>query len=267
MRPNQTPSPSPAVTPDKDWITCDTHRTGRYYGDCYAEWDIPATGLVRFSTSADGGRTWSAPQGTAGNVSGTDGQPLVRPDGTVVVPLQTSVGTSGTTRIQLVESRDGGRTWGPARQITQGRTAADPGDLVSALTISAAQDASGKLYVVWKDCRFWPGCSANDGGARIHRLADLDQHPQIDARYISSAGGGATWTTPVQIGEPLSPAWLVKGNDGSVHLGDYFGPAVMPRGSMVVVFPLALTPPSGTTLHENMYTVPGGLPIGRPGRK
>ncbi len=57
-----------------------------------------------------------------------------------------------------------------------------------------------------------------------------------------------------------------EGDDGSVHLGDYFGPAVMPRGNMVVVFPLALTPPSGTTLHENMYTVRGGLPIGRRGR-
>jgi hypothetical protein len=235
----------------------------------------------------------------------------VRPGGTVVVPLETTNDPSGPTSILLVESRDGGRSWGPARQITQGRTVADPGDLVSALTISVAQDASGKLYVVWKDCRFRPGCSANDivmttsadgvrwspvrrvtGGTADDTLPGIGVDPassgssarmgifyysfpapgctgspgQIDARYISSADGGATWNTPVQIGKPMSPAWLVKGNDGSVHLGDYFGPAVMPRGNLVVVFPLALTPPSGTTLHENMYTVPGGLPIGRRGR-
>jgi hypothetical protein len=65
----------------------------------------------------------------------------------------------------------------------------------------------------------------------------------------------------------LSPDWLVKGDDGTPHLGDYFGPAVLPRGNMVVVFPLALTAPSGTTLHENMYAVPGGLLIGSRGRR
>jgi hypothetical protein len=37
--------------------------------------------------SADGGRTWGAAKTTANRATGTAGKPLVRPDGTVVVPV------------------------------------------------------------------------------------------------------------------------------------------------------------------------------------
>ena len=40
------------------------------------------------STSTDGGRTWSVPIPTAGHDKGLGGQPVVQPDGTVVVPFE-----------------------------------------------------------------------------------------------------------------------------------------------------------------------------------
>src|SRR5581483_3533806 len=73
---------------DKDWIACDTTASSPFYGNCYVEWDLPGRGnLVQMSTSTDGGQTWSAPQSSANNATVIGGQPLVQPNGTVVVPI------------------------------------------------------------------------------------------------------------------------------------------------------------------------------------
>ena len=42
------------------------------------------------STSSDGGLTWGAATATANRSTGIGGQPLVQPNGTVVVPIETS---------------------------------------------------------------------------------------------------------------------------------------------------------------------------------
>src|SRR3954469_16155612 len=80
---------------DKNWIACDNTSTSPFYGHCYTEWDDHGAGnLLKMSTSTDGGQTWSAAASNGSGVIG--GQPVVRPNGTVVVPIdnanETAVG-------------------------------------------------------------------------------------------------------------------------------------------------------------------------------
>ncbi|MGB7622891.1 MAG: sialidase family protein, partial [Terriglobia bacterium] len=97
---------------DKDWIVCDNTVTSSFYGHCYVEWDIASSGdQVQMSTSSDGGSTWSAEQGTADNASGLGGQPLVQPNGTVVVPFLSVGGLGSTSSISAFTSTDGGANW------------------------------------------------------------------------------------------------------------------------------------------------------------
>jgi Neuraminidase (sialidase) len=64
--------------------------------------------LEQMSTSTDGGLTWSAPQATADQAHGLGGQPLVQPDGRVIVPFE---GISRSGGIRAFTSDDGGATF------------------------------------------------------------------------------------------------------------------------------------------------------------
>ncbi len=85
-----------SVTPkvnssDKNWIVCDSTSTSPFYGNCYVEWDNPDIGdQILMSTSSDGGLTWGTATTTTNRATGIGGQPLVQPNGTVVVPIETS---------------------------------------------------------------------------------------------------------------------------------------------------------------------------------
>src|SRR5580704_1714062 len=75
-------------SPDKNWITCDSTPTSKFYGHCYTEWDDTNNGnQIEMSTSTDGGKTWGPALSTLRRDSGIGGQPLVQPNGTVVVPI------------------------------------------------------------------------------------------------------------------------------------------------------------------------------------
>lgn len=93
------------ISSDKNWVVCDSYSASPYYGNCYAEWDNPDNGdEVMMSTSSDGGLTWGAAIAPGGGFFGIGGQPLVQPNGTVVVPIETS-GISAFT------STNGGASW------------------------------------------------------------------------------------------------------------------------------------------------------------
>ncbi|GAC1400689.1 MAG: sialidase family protein [Ktedonobacteraceae bacterium] len=158
---------------DKNWITCDNTATSPFYGHCYSEWDITTSGnLVQMSMSSDGGNSWSVGQATAQNASGLGGQPLVQPNGTVIVPF-----LSSTPSISAFTSSDGGASWGNSVTISS-----QTDHTVTALRTeplpSAQIDSTGTIYVVWQDCRFESGCSAND-------------------MVMSTSTDGVTWS-PVQ---------------------------------------------------------------------
>jgi hypothetical protein len=140
---------------DKNWIVCDSTSTSPFYGNCYVEWDNPNTGEILMSTSTDGGLTWGAAKGTSNHAAGIGGQPLVQPNGTVVVPIE-------TTGISAFSSTDGGNTWTAPVKVAGIQSHLDAGGIRSGPLPSAAVDGAGTIWVVWEDCRFRSKCFTND---------------------------------------------------------------------------------------------------------
>jgi hypothetical protein len=144
---------------DKNWTVCDNHRSSPFFGHCYTEFDdFAQADRIKMSTSTDGGLTWSAPINTADNWFGLGGQPVVQPDGTVIVPIQNLV-LSG---LQAFRSTDGGQNWTAVVQVTPTTFHRAGGGLRSGPGPSADVDRSGKVYAAWADCRFRAGCTSND---------------------------------------------------------------------------------------------------------
>ena len=154
---NPVGSPTTASS-DKNWIVCDSWAASPYYGNCYLEWDDPfSQGEIFMSTSVDGGLTWGPPTATAKAALGIGGQPLVQPNGTVVVPIELDNGP-----MAAYVSSDGGATWTAPVAISNIQFHADAGGIRSGPLPSAAVDGAGTVWVVWEDCRFRSGCSTND---------------------------------------------------------------------------------------------------------
>jgi BNR repeat-like domain len=144
---------------DKEWVVCDNHAASPFYGHCYIEWDAFSSGDTIFmSTSTDGGASWSVPKTPSGTPKGYAGQPLVQPDGRVVVAYD----NPDSTALLAFDSTDGGQTWSAATEITPVYDHEVAGGLRTEPIPSAEIDAGGRIYVVWQDCRFRSGCSSND---------------------------------------------------------------------------------------------------------
>jgi hypothetical protein len=144
---------------DKNWIVCDTHATSPHYGNCYQTWDDFGSGnLLLQNRSIDGGLTWSAPLPTANNASGLGGQPVVQPNGTVVIPA----GNAFLTAIIAFRSTDGGDSWSEATLVSPAPTHNVAGNLRTDPLPTAEIGADGRVFVVWQDCRFRKACKVND---------------------------------------------------------------------------------------------------------
>jgi hypothetical protein len=175
---------------DKNWIVCDNGPRSPYQGRCYVTW----TAVVRndevfaVAVSSDGGLTWGPPV-LVNDVQGSGWQPLVRPDGTLVVVFVTS------RAVEAVRSRDGGRTF--TRPVVVAALRDSPTRGLRAPSLPSAEvDASGRIVVAWLDCRFRVGCgqevtandvvlsSSTDGRrwTRVRRVptgSDLDGLPHL----------------------------------------------------------------------------------------
>jgi hypothetical protein len=176
---------------DKNWIACDDWPASPYAGRCYVTWSNPADGsAVALSTSTDGGLQWG-PAATAAGASGTGTQPVVRPDGTLVIPYR----ASGMT-IRALVSRDGGATLGAPIAVADVRVAPVP-ELRSPPLPSAEVAADGRVYVVWHDCRFRRDCGSND-------------------IVLVSSADGVSWSVPARV--PLSALRFAGAPDrGETH--------------------------------------------------
>ncbi len=145
-------------TYDKNWIACDNWVSSPHYGNCYTEWDDNGQGnLLLMSTSTDGGLTWGPALSPAGSPSGLGGQPIVLPNGTVVVPY-----SANYSSIRAFRSTNGGATWTSAVLVASQSRHNVAANLRDPPLPSAEVDGSGRVYVVWHDCRFRSGCPAND---------------------------------------------------------------------------------------------------------
>ena len=175
--------PPPAVKKvdlDKNWTVCDNGMSSPFRGHCYTEFDNFGQGDLEYmSTSTDGGATWSVPISTAGNDKGLGGQPVVQPNGTVVVPFESLNG-----KIEAFTSIDGGASWTKGVSVSSIRFHPVAGGLRTSPLPSAEIDGSGKVYVAWEDCRFRQHCSSND-------------------IVFSTSSDGVTWSDTARI--PIDP--------------------------------------------------------------
>ncbi len=142
---------------DKNWIVCDDTAASPFYGRCYAEVDNAGGGnLLEMFSSADGGLTWApSPVPSVGVIGG---QPLVQPNGTVVMPIDDA--NEGT--VESFVSTNGGASYTGPYLVAAISSHTDAGGIRSGPLPSAEIDGAGKVYVVWQDCRFRNGCAAND---------------------------------------------------------------------------------------------------------
>jgi hypothetical protein len=213
---NPVPIPAPdtnKVDLDKNWTVCDNHPGSLGYGNCYTEFDNFGQGDLEYmSTSTDGGLTWSTPVSPAGNPKGLGGQPLVQPDGTVVVPFEALNG-----KIEAFSSDDRGATWGRVAVVDNVRSHANSGGLRTSPLPSAEIAADGTVYVAWQDCRFRAGCSAND--IVFSKSSDGVNWSDTARIPIDSVSSGADHFIP---GIAVDPA--TSGPDTHLALTYYFYP-------------------------------------------
>jgi hypothetical protein len=141
---------------DKNWIVCDNTPASPFFGSCYTQYDDFGNGnRLHMSYSRDGGQTWTESKVPRVGVIG--GQPVVQPNGNVVVPID----NASETVVGYTISTNGGVKFGQAFGITGIAAANDPGDIRSGPLPSAEISGDGTIYVVWEDCRFRAGCPAN----------------------------------------------------------------------------------------------------------
>ena len=190
---------------DKEWITCDNWRHSRFAGRCYLSYmDFEHQGVMT-RRSLDGGRTWSAQTGWTVPPAFRDGangvQPVVRPNGTLVIPFSVFGGSGGSVnQLAAIRSLDGGATFLPATKIAD-LAAVDVFDLRVPPLPSVAIDGGGTIYLSWTDCRFVAECNAN-------------------GIVFSKSRDGVDWTAPVRV-RTGGRGWTVN----------HFLPGLAARGS------------------------------------
>jgi hypothetical protein len=285
---------------DKNWSVCDNTPASPFYGNCYTEWDQAfGSGDVLMSVSSDGGETWGPGRPSSDHAGGLGGEPVVQPNGTVIVPFEGG-------GIDVFSSPNGGKSWGKSQAIASIDSHLVAGGLRNPNLPSVAVDGAGKVFVAWSDCRFRNSCASNDivmsssadgktwsAVTRIpidaatstvdHFLPGIgidpatsgsSAHMTIVYYFYPTAKCGAT-TCALEVGFVSSSdggaTWTAGAKIGGpmrlawLPVSDD-GPMVADyigvsyvNGNAFGVFAVALAP-SGKTLHESMYTTKSPLP-------
>jgi hypothetical protein len=294
--------PAPAankVNLDKNWTVCDNNSGSPFYGHCYTEFDNFGQGDLEYmSTSTADGQNWSIPVPTAGNDKGLGGQPLVQPDGTVIVPFESLNGKEAA-----FESTDGGQTWARANTISSIRFAPVGGGLRTSPLPTAEIDSLGKVYVAWEDCRFRKNCSSNDivfssstdgvhwsavkripidgvNSGADHFIPGLavDQgtsdlaltyyfYPDatcsggcnLEAGFITSPDGGDHWSGPQTLQDGMSLSDIANTSQGPM-VGDYISTSFTGPGTATTVIAVGNPHTAAQPFDEAMYS-PGSMTV------
>lgn len=257
--------------------------------------------LVYMSTSTDGGVTWSTPKNTVDHFHGIGGVPVVQPNGTVVVPIEnlnetavesfvsTDGGGTWTAPVVISPTQDHA-AGGSFRHGSLPSAAVDSGGTVyvawESCTLEPSCTSNDILFststtgVSWTPPAIVPvnpsgsgidhmipgiGVDPATAGATAHlgidyytESASCTASCSVSVGFIGSTNGGSTWSAPVQIAGPFKQTWLADTTQGRM-VGDYNSTSFL-AGRAYPVFATATTP-SGSTFHESMRTVKGGLAI------
>ncbi|HET6643257.1 MAG TPA: sialidase family protein [Gaiellaceae bacterium] len=267
---------APNLLLDKEWIVCDNGPLSPHRGSCYATYSDFRTLELSFQTSHDGGLTWEEPVGVPENAGRASmlgaaapaPQPLVQPDGDLIVPYYDE------DRVASLRSSDGGRSFEAPVTVAPTQFKGTRGLRAPPLP-SAEIDRDGTVYVVWPDCGrpcgrdalvlsrstdgvSWsaplriplgsgadfviPGLAADV--TRSGRLAlayyAFRPGPALDVGFTTSANGGRRWSAPRRLNAQTMPlAWVAKA--GGAMVGDYMSTSFA-GGRTVPVFVLASRP-------------------------
>ncbi|MEP6977740.1 MAG: exo-alpha-sialidase [Thermoleophilia bacterium] len=267
---------------DKEWIVCDNGLTSPFRGRCYVTYTDFQFGFLSTRHSDDGGLTWSAPASFKTGFTDAGPQPLVRPNGELVIAFR------NLESMYALRSTTGGESFGGPEQIALAPVAGTPRLRAPSLP-SAEIAADGTIYVAWHGCTFRTGCAANDivvahslpaGGWAVSRvpihpvgsafneftpgiavegsrvavtyytLRPCGSDCRVDIGAISSSDGGATWSAPQRLNTLSMPQeWLPFAN--GYFLGDYISTSFA-GGRAVGILTLA-EPPVGRTFDEAIY--------------
>jgi hypothetical protein len=273
---------------DKEWIVCDNGAASPFRGRCYVTYTDFLLGVLSTRHSDDGGLSWSAPTSFNTGFNDAGPQPLVRPNGELVIPFR------NLESMYALRSTTGGESFGAPEQIAVAPVAATPRLRAPSLP-SAEISADGTVYVAWQDCTFRSGCAANDivvahslpaggwavarvpihavssgfneftpgiavdpassgAGTRIaltyYSLRPCGDDCRVDAGAIASTDGGRTWSQPQRLNTLSMPQeWLPFAQ--GFFLGDYISTSFA-GGRAVGVLALA-EPPVGRRLDEAIY--------------
>src|SRR5436853_2567384 len=142
----------PAILNDKEWIAADFHKDSAFRDRVYVTWTLflfdPVTGAyiqspIAFSSSSDGGRTFSEPRLIVEDVLYDQGSRVaVGPDGTVTVIWLGSRLVDPFNSIWMVQSRDGGATWSSPSAIAPVVAILQPANTVFRTNSFAAMDVA-----------------------------------------------------------------------------------------------------------------------------
>ncbi len=246
------------IEEDKPYLVVDTNPNSPFRDSIYVTWTrfhFSSTGKylespIFFSTSRDGGLSWSAPKEISGTNSGVctfsgtplsfDGRckedqfssPVVAPDGTIFVAFENEQAINdGQFRDQylVVKSTDGGVTWSApvrASDIIHDGVSDYPINIVGRQTLSNSQFrvnsagnlavdvTNGELVVVWSDNR--KGTAANTNTSIL---------------MARSSDGGNAWGAPITVSAAANDQfypWAAFAPDGTLNVAFFdrsFDPA------------------------------------------
>jgi hypothetical protein len=168
---------------DKNWTVCDNGASSPFAGRCYTSWtDFSNGARIVTSMSLDGGANWGDPTFSSDpNAVGGGAQPVVQPDGTLVIPFV--FWSESVLELRAIRSTDGGVIFGPAHVISWAAVHI-PTAMRAPPLPSVEVDAAGKIYAAWYDCRFRSLCGGPD--------------PPNDIVYSTSLDG-IIWTSPERV--------------------------------------------------------------------
>ncbi|MDQ3875874.1 MAG: exo-alpha-sialidase [Actinomycetota bacterium] len=266
-------SASGALAFDKEWIVCDNGQRSAFAGRCYLSYSDLRLNAVATRFSTDGGVSWSGPvvppDATASTARAVGVVPVVRPDGSLVIPYY------NVRQVDAIRSTDGGVSYSVPVRIAGFSFAPARGVRAPPLP-TAAVDSAGTVSVVWQSCSLRRRCDGNDlvlsrssdgiawsdpvrvapaaGGRGSLLIPALGADPRasgslaltwyvlagdrLGVRAATSRDGGRNWTRARRLdAEAMRLSWVAAA--GGAMVGDYIATVVMENGRALSVFSLA----------------------------